>query len=222
VIDGRPIAIAASHQDQSSSRPAGTTTIFHSTFTPQRGTSLCDERHWHCPGSRIPNFTPAFAPICCEFRQGSAPDTLVASAKASLEPAPRSRRPRPARSRALLARRRRSVSRRDNLTPTGIIATSVFRKYVKPQIKKYFAFPKGETVAYLSPARPARGASAVVTNEGRVAVDADCAFDEGARGVRRRRVVLTPRCWRQFVRSKASHGRWWQESRSPGRARSKP
>ena len=32
-----------------------------------------------------PEFTPAFAHVCCELREGKAPDALVASAKASLE-----------------------------------------------------------------------------------------------------------------------------------------
>ena len=32
-----------------------------------------------------PEFTAAFAHVCCELREGKAPDTLVASAKASLE-----------------------------------------------------------------------------------------------------------------------------------------
>jgi len=36
-----------------------------------------------------------------------------------------------------------------------------------------------------------------VTNAGRDAVDADSAGDDSARGGRRSRVVLTPRCWRQ-------------------------
>jgi hypothetical protein len=49
---------------------------------------------------------------------------------------------------------------------------------VKPQNKKYFAFPEARTVAYLSPSRPDKRASAVVTNEGRVAVDAEAATDE--------------------------------------------
>ena len=42
-----------------------------------------------------------------------------------------------------------------------------------------------------------RRASAVVTAVGRVAVDADVAIDERGRGVRQRRVVLTPLSWRQ-------------------------
>jgi GMP synthase-like glutamine amidotransferase len=83
VIDGEKIAIACSHQDQVIEPPAGATTILHSTFTPhagllyKNGTTLSVQPH--------PEFTAAFADICCDARQGSAPGALVATAKASLE-----------------------------------------------------------------------------------------------------------------------------------------
>jgi GMP synthase-like glutamine amidotransferase len=83
VVDGERIAIACSHQDQVIAPPAGATTILHSTFTPHagilygNGAALSVQPH--------PEFTAAFADICCEARQGSAPETLVATAKASLE-----------------------------------------------------------------------------------------------------------------------------------------
>jgi GMP synthase-like glutamine amidotransferase len=84
VIDGRQIAIAASHQDQVIEPPTGATTIFHSTFTPHagllyaNGSALSVQPH--------PEFTPAFADFCCEKAgQADAAETLVASAKASLE-----------------------------------------------------------------------------------------------------------------------------------------
>jgi GMP synthase-like glutamine amidotransferase len=84
VIDGEKIAIAASHQDQVIEPPAGATTIFHSTFTPhagilyENGTALSVQPH--------PEFTADFAYVCCEKAgQGGAPETLVATAKASLE-----------------------------------------------------------------------------------------------------------------------------------------
>ena len=67
-----------------------------------------------------------------------------------------------------------------------------------------------------------RGAIAIVTNVRWDAVDAECATDEWAYRVRRSRVVLTPRCWRQVPGKQASQERRWQKSRSPGRARSKP
>jgi hypothetical protein len=44
---------------------------------------------------------------------------------------------------------------------------------------------------------PLRGASAIVTNEGRVAVDAGSADNERHESVRQRRVVPTPRGWRR-------------------------
>ena len=64
VIDGEKIAIAASHQDQVIEPPAGATTIFHSAFTPHagllyaNGATLSVQPH--------PEFTPAFAHVCCE------------------------------------------------------------------------------------------------------------------------------------------------------------
>jgi len=83
VIDGETIAIACSHQDQVIEPPAGATTIFRSPFTPHagilyaNGTAMSVQPH--------PEFTAAFAHICCELREGKAPETLVASAKASLQ-----------------------------------------------------------------------------------------------------------------------------------------
>jgi hypothetical protein len=46
----------------------------------------------------------------------------------------------------------------------------------------------------------------IATNVGRVAVDAGSAENERHESVRQRRVVLTPRCWRQvaWVQSRAA------------------
>ena len=84
VLDAEKIAIAASHQDQVIAPPAGSTTIFHSEFTPHagilyaNGTAMSVQPH--------PEFTTAFAHVCCEKAgQADAPATLVAAAKASLE-----------------------------------------------------------------------------------------------------------------------------------------
>ena len=84
VIDGDRLAIPASHQDQVIAPPTGATTIFHSQFTPHagllyaNGVTLSVQPH--------PEFTTAFAHVCCEKAgQNSAPATLVAAAKASLE-----------------------------------------------------------------------------------------------------------------------------------------
>jgi GMP synthase-like glutamine amidotransferase len=84
VIEGEAIAIACSHQDQVIAPPADATTILHSTFTPHagilygNGTTLSLQPH--------PEFTAAFAHVCCDKAgQNSAPETLVATAKASLD-----------------------------------------------------------------------------------------------------------------------------------------
>src|SRR6266567_3660526 len=83
-IDGERIAIACSHQDQVIEPPAGATTILHSRFTPhagilyENGTTLSVQPH--------PEFNTAIAEFCCEKAgQNGAPETLVATAKASLE-----------------------------------------------------------------------------------------------------------------------------------------
>jgi GMP synthase-like glutamine amidotransferase len=84
VIDREQLAIAASHQDQVIEPPAGATAILYSEFTPYagllyaNGATLSVQPH--------PEFTAAFADICCEKAgQDSAPEALVATAKASLE-----------------------------------------------------------------------------------------------------------------------------------------
>jgi hypothetical protein len=51
---------------------------------------------------------------------------------------------------------------------------------VKPQNKKYFAFPEGRNRAYLSPSRPEKGRIMIVTNVGRGAVDAKVPTTNGA------------------------------------------
>src|SRR3954468_3782072 len=52
---------------------------------------------------------------------------------------------------------------------------------------------------------PPRGALAIVTNEGRVAVDAGSAGNERHESVRQRRVVLTPRGWRRRWQQYMAH-----------------
>jgi GMP synthase-like glutamine amidotransferase len=84
VVDGETIAIAASHQDQVIVPPAGATTIFHSAFTPHagilyaNGTAMSVQPH--------PEFTTAFAHVCCKKAgEADAPESLVATARASLD-----------------------------------------------------------------------------------------------------------------------------------------
>jgi len=47
-----------------------------------------------------------------------------------------------------------------------------------PEIKNISLYPKGKSLHINSHPVPIRGALAIVTNEGRVAVDADVATDE--------------------------------------------
>src|SRR4051794_28723124 len=70
---------------------------------------------------------------------------------------------------------------------------------------KYFSLAEIKSVAYRSPSRPTQRASAIVTDEGRVAVDAGSAGNERHESVRQRRVVLTPRCWRRRWQQYMAH-----------------
>jgi GMP synthase-like glutamine amidotransferase len=81
IIAGERIAIAASHQDQVIEPPAGARTILSSPFTAHAGlfygnSALSVQPH--------PEFDAGYARVCCELREGRAPDALVAEAKASL------------------------------------------------------------------------------------------------------------------------------------------
>ena len=84
VIEGERLAIACSHQDQVVAPPAGAKTILRSAFTPHAGilygnnSALSVQPH--------PEFTAAFAHVCCEKAgHASAPEPLVATARASLD-----------------------------------------------------------------------------------------------------------------------------------------
>ncbi|KYK45607.1 type 1 glutamine amidotransferase [Bradyrhizobium sp. 191] len=82
VVDGDVVAIAASHQDQVIEPPNDALTILSSDFTPHagllyaNGATLTVQPH--------PEFDVAFAQVCCELREGKAPDDVVATARASL------------------------------------------------------------------------------------------------------------------------------------------
>ena len=83
LIEGPRIALACSHQDQVISPPAGARTILSSEFTPHAGllygdTTLSVQPH--------PEFAVGYALACCEMAhtKGHAPDSVVATAKASL------------------------------------------------------------------------------------------------------------------------------------------
>lgn len=82
VIDAEAVAIACSHQDQVIEPPSDALTILSSEFTPHagllyaNGTTLTVQPH--------PEFDVAFAQVCCDLRDGKAPDDVVATARASL------------------------------------------------------------------------------------------------------------------------------------------
>jgi GMP synthase-like glutamine amidotransferase len=84
IVQGTRIAIAASHQDQVIAPPPGAKTILSSDFTEhagllyEGGTTLSVQPH--------PEFSVGYALACCEMAhsKGGAPDSLFATAKASL------------------------------------------------------------------------------------------------------------------------------------------
>jgi GMP synthase-like glutamine amidotransferase len=82
VVDGEEVAIACSHQDQVIEAPNDALTILSSDFTPHagllyaNGATLSVQPH--------PEFDVDFAYVCCELREGKAPDAVVATARASL------------------------------------------------------------------------------------------------------------------------------------------
>ena len=82
VMDGERIAIAASHQDQVVEPPAGARTILSSAFTTHAGLLYGNGSAFSVQPH--PEFETAFAHLCCDIRKGTAPDDVVAQAKASL------------------------------------------------------------------------------------------------------------------------------------------
>ncbi|PIT00646.1 glutamine amidotransferase [Bradyrhizobium nitroreducens] len=82
VIGGEAVAIAASHQDQVIEPPSDALTILSSDFTPHagllyaNGATLTVQPH--------PEFDVDFAQVCCDLRDGKAPEDVVAKARQSL------------------------------------------------------------------------------------------------------------------------------------------
>jgi GMP synthase-like glutamine amidotransferase len=82
VIEGERIALVCAHQDQVIEAPPQARTILFSDFTPHagllyaNGTTLSVQPH--------PEISTGFAYACCEALEGNAPDSVVATAKASL------------------------------------------------------------------------------------------------------------------------------------------
>jgi hypothetical protein len=64
------------------------------------------------------------------------------------------------------------------IDPTGKSPLLIFGNSVKPQNKKYFAFPEEKIRAHLSPSRPDKRGVGHRHDEGRGAVDAEAATDE--------------------------------------------
>ena len=82
--------------------------------------------------------------------------------------------------------------------PTGKSLAGFRTPRVKPLFGKYSAFAVGQISDLNPPVSPdKRGGSRSSRNARWDAVDADALLTNGADRVRRRRVVLTPRCWRQ-------------------------
>jgi GMP synthase-like glutamine amidotransferase len=84
LIEGTRIALACSHQDQVITPPDGTTTFMSSDFTPYAGLLYAGGRTLSVQPH--PEFSVGFALACCEMARskGDAPDSVVATAKASL------------------------------------------------------------------------------------------------------------------------------------------
>ena len=80
-----------------------------------------------------------------------------------------------------------------------------------PPCENISLVPSGKSGALSRASRAERGALANVINAARDAVDAEALLDEQRACGRRRRVVLTPRRWRQVSR-KVFARRRWQES----------
>jgi len=91
--------------------------------------------------------------------------------------------------------------------PTGnwilIDRNRVKRKIAENQ--KYFAFTEMRPGLYSLHPVPTRGASAIVTNEGRGCDGRGSALGEGRRSVRQRRVVLTSHGWRRRWQQYMAH-----------------
>src|SRR5437667_12672700 len=82
---------------------------------------------------------------------------------------------------------------------------SDFRNSCQAPESKIFCFRYSEITAISLASHPLNeGRIAIVNTLGWDAVDAMRAQDERADSVRQRRVVLTPRCWRQVLEKQAS------------------
>ena len=90
-----------------------------------------------------------------------------------------------------------------------------------PRIKNISLSPPGKSKAHQLPSCPEKRGVGHRHERGTGSGGRGCAFDERRGCVRRSRVVLTPRRWRQASR-KCPRGDGDKKARSPGRARYKP
>src|SRR3954447_13165813 len=97
----------------------------------------------------------------------------------------------------------------------------IFRNRVKPQNQKYFCFSETKSGVWSARLTRQEGRLAIVTNVRWDAVDADVTTDD--RGFSRTVKSCGPGAPMLALSAReVSRGWRWQESRSPGRARSKP
>src|SRR5258705_13807277 len=80
--------------------------------------------------------------------------------------------------------------------PTGK-SLRIIRNRVKSRLQKYFCFPLTQISSLIRPSGLDKRGVAHVINVGPDAVDAAARETNAVCYVRRSRVVLTPRCWRQ-------------------------
>jgi len=82
VVEAEHLALACSHQDQVIEPPAGARTILSSDFTPHAGLLYANGVTFSAQPH--PEFEVSFAHVCCELREGQAPESVVRAAQASL------------------------------------------------------------------------------------------------------------------------------------------
>jgi hypothetical protein len=107
-----------------------------------------------------------------------------------------------------------SSEARHTRLPDGQISCAAYRPRVQPLLQKYFCFSEIKIKLYDSHPVPLRGALRNVNDAERDAVDAAARLTSDAASGRRRRVVLTPRRWRQVRERQLSRA---TVARKPGR-----
>ena len=94
------------------------------------------------------------------------------------------------------------------ICPSGRVVSDLRKTCQAPKAKIFrFSRRPNQDYIHIHPV-PTRGALAIVTTWDGDAVDAEAATDERGLSVRQRRVVLTPRCWRQCTWRQQLSGRY--------------